>query len=58
MHYAYKNVKFFKIGTPKGIRTPNLLIRSQMLYPVELWAQDECFFIKQIHYNINIEKNQ
>ncbi len=25
---------------PKGIRTPNLLIRSQMLYPVELWTQN------------------
>ena len=39
MYYTYKNVKFFKIGTPKGIRTPNLLIRSQMLYPIELWAR-------------------
>ena len=25
---------------PGGIRTPNLLIRSQMLYPVELQTQD------------------
>lgn len=25
--------------TPRGIRTPNRLIRSQALYPVELWAQ-------------------
>ena len=25
-------------GAPVGIRTPNLLIRSQMLYPVELRA--------------------
>lgn len=58
MYYTYKNVKFFKIGTPKGIPDPQPLIRSQMLYPVELWAQDECFFIKQINYNINIEKNQ
>jgi hypothetical protein len=24
---------------PGGIRTPNLLIRSQMLYPVELQTQ-------------------
>ena len=23
-------------STPAGIRTPNLLIRSQMLYPIEL----------------------
>ena len=26
-------------GAPGGIRTPNLLIRSQALYPVELRAQ-------------------
>lgn len=25
--------------TPVGIRTPNLLIRSQMLYPIELRVQ-------------------
>ena len=25
-----------EIGAPEGSRTPNLLIRSQMLYPVEL----------------------
>ena len=25
-------------GTPRGIRTPNLLVRSQTLYPVELWV--------------------
>ncbi len=25
-------------GTPRRIRTPNLLVRSQTLYPVELWA--------------------
>ena len=28
-----------KPGAPKGTRTPNLLIRSQMLYPIELSAQ-------------------
>ena len=27
------------ITTPRGIRTPNLLLRRQSLYPVELWAQ-------------------
>ena len=27
-------------GVPGGIRTPNLLIRSQKLYPVELQARD------------------
>ncbi len=25
-------------GTPEGTRTPNLLIRSQTLYPIELRA--------------------
>ena len=25
------------IGAPEGIRTPNLLIRSQMLYPLSYW---------------------
>ncbi len=30
---------FFAIsGTPRRIRTPSLLVRSQTLYPVELWA--------------------
>jgi hypothetical protein len=29
----------FLRGAPKEIRTPNLLIRSQMLYPVELWVR-------------------
>jgi hypothetical protein len=29
---------------PGGIRTPNLLIRSQKLYPVELQAQRHCRF--------------
>ena len=28
-----------KNGAPEEIRTPNLLIRSQMLYPVELRAR-------------------
>ena len=25
-------------GGPRGSRTPNLLIRSQMLYPIKLWV--------------------
>jgi hypothetical protein len=33
----------FKCGAPVGIRTSNLLIRSQMLYPVELRAQNTVF---------------
>ena len=33
------NFEFADCCTPIGIRTPNLLVRSQTLYPVELWAQ-------------------
>ena len=29
------------VSTPVGIRTPNLLIRSQTLYPVELRAHEQ-----------------
>ena len=32
--------KMLSSSVPGGIRTPNLLIRSQKLYPVELQAQD------------------
>ena len=31
-------MKLFETGAPERIRTTNLLIRSQMLYPVELRA--------------------
>ncbi len=31
-------------NVPGGIRTPNLLIRSQKLYPVELQALVKCEF--------------
>jgi hypothetical protein len=30
-----------KSGVPREIRTPDLLIRSQTLYPAELWAHKE-----------------
>ncbi len=33
--------KMLRESVPGGIRTPNLLIRSQKLYPVELQAQWE-----------------
>ena len=33
-------------GVPGGIRTPNLLIRSQMLYPVELQTQSGKSFVR------------
>src|SRR5215468_2304165 len=36
---AIKSVlEFQETGAPEEIRTPNLLIRSQMLYPIELRA--------------------
>jgi hypothetical protein len=31
-------VAALKTSAPRGTRTPNLLIRSQTLYPIELWA--------------------
>ena len=31
------------IGTPEGIRTPDLLVRSQTLYPAELLAHSAVF---------------
>lgn len=31
-------IKGFGTGTPEGIRTPDLLVRSQTLYPAELPA--------------------
>ena len=33
-----QNRRPLQYGTPIGIRTPNLLIRSQVLYPIELWV--------------------
>ena len=32
--------KVMKAGTPGGIRTPDHLVRSQVLYPTELRAQN------------------
>ena len=38
--YESKNtLVVLAIGVPRGIRTPDPLIRSQILYPAELWAQ-------------------
>ena len=34
-------------GTPGGSRTPNLLVRSQALYPIELRVQTVCQSIEQ-----------
>ncbi len=39
LHYSKQlHYKAFVHGTPIGTRTPNLLVRSQTLYPIELWA--------------------
>ena len=32
--------KKIKISEPEGSRTPNLLIRSEMLYPIKLQVQE------------------
>ena len=31
-------IPLLTVGAPRWIRTTNLLIRSQALYPIELWA--------------------
>ncbi len=42
---------FFKSGTPGESRTPNLLIRSQALYPIELRVQiAKCFKIPALSF--------
>ena len=38
----------FNYGAPIGIRTPNLLVRSQTLYPIGLWA----LYVLQLYTNI------
>ena len=35
--FVFSPVSECLIGDPRATRTPNLLIRSQMLYPIELW---------------------
>jgi hypothetical protein len=37
----------FESGTPKETRTPNLLIRSQTLYPIELWVLGGAFALRR-----------
>ena len=41
------------IGAPNRSRTHNLLIRSQTLYPIELWARVNSLYKKKI-YLINL----
>jgi hypothetical protein len=33
--------KLLKNGAPRQIRTADLLVRSQTLYPAELWAHND-----------------
>ena len=45
-----KGRKILENGGPRRIRTPNPLIRSQVLYPVELWVR--CFWTKVLPYQM------
>jgi len=47
-------LRLLDAGTPVGIRTPNLLVRSQMLYPVELRAH----FKKQIYDSLLVKNSK
>ncbi len=38
MQYRQETLRFFRIGAPGEIRTPDPLVRSQVLYPAELRA--------------------
>ena len=38
-HLLVRDMDKKQNGTPVGIRTPNLLVRSQTLYPIELRAR-------------------
>ena len=42
---------------PRGTRTPNLLIRSQMLYPIELWAQRSRLYHTNLRQNRVVVEN-
>ena len=44
---------FISIGGPGGIRTPDLLVRSQTLYPAELRSHIYAVFQQQSYYNEN-----
>ena len=42
-HVLYQVEPLPDTGAPEGIRTPDLLVRSQTLYPTELRARDTRF---------------
>ena len=54
-----KNHILLKASEPEGTRTPNLLIRSQVLYPIKLQVH-VCFKALQIYYfsNRTIKQNE
>lgn len=41
-----------RLGALEGTRTPDLLVRSQSLYPAELQAHSYCCCLNQLSYNI------
>ena len=49
--YKSPDKRGFCFGTPGGIRTPDLLIRSQALYPAELLAHIIAFAARNSLYN-------
>ena len=52
------NLEDFRVftGTPKGTRTPDLLIRSQSLYPTELSAHLLAFWRAKVYQHIETKK--
>ena len=54
-------------NAPEEIRTPNLLIRSQMLYPVELRAQNQRltrfylaksgYHVKELYISVSLKRH-
>ena len=45
-------------GGPRATPTPNLLIRSQMLYPIELWDLWQIFAQKETGAKAGIEQRE
>jgi hypothetical protein len=45
-------------GTPRGTRTPNLVVRSHTLYPIELWAQAKGKFHAAAYIKYSPKPNQ
>ena len=43
------------VGTPRGIRTPDLLLRRQLLYPAELLAHMRCTRMRLLERVMGIE---